>query len=517
MLMFGGEALCLVAYFLLRLRKRIRRQQGLEPPSMGPKPNPLFFLHRSLIFSIPSLIDAVGATVLNLGLYYTFASVFQMLRGTLVLFAALFTLLFLRRRLYMHHWLGVTLISAGAAIVGAASVIQSHSHPSDNQPPSHQSPPMPSSILQQGISKISDLWRPLHGEGNTSASAPLFGDLLVIIAQSLSAFQFIMEEKLLSNWRVQPLLAVGLEGVWGLVICTLSLPFLPYVTDQEGKPLDDLIAATNEVLGNPNLLNSAVVSVLCIGAFNFCGLSVTKALSGANRASIDACRTLFVWLVALYLGWETFKGLQLIGFFVLISGSCLFNEVLRGVLPQIHPADDEEEEEEDLEDGAADDKDLTAPLLRPRQGKSQRSLADSSASHGASGSSARLGGRISGSGSEVAAGVSASPWRIKQQTPQKQEYSMARSLICGLGTLEPKDLAEGGTSVEEDADLSAPFDVSSVKDFGGLMSQRIVVEAVGSSNNARSSSSGQIGMKKSRSLSQMLADEAAEEARREGK
>ena len=504
--MFGGEALCLVAYFLLRLRKRIRRQQGLEPPSVGRKQRPLFFLHRTLIFAIPSFLDAVGATFLNLGLYYTFASVFQMLRGTLVLFAALFTLLFLRRRLFVHHWLGVLLISAGAAIVGAASILHNYpsgSHwPPDVSPSPHSPPPHSASILHPGISQLSHLWRSLHGlDGeDSSASAPLFGDLLVITAQSLSAFQFIVEEKLLSSWRVQPLLAVGLEGVWGLVICSLALPFLPYIKDQDGKPLDDLAAATNEVLNDQNLLYAALLSVLCIGAFNFCGLSVTKALSGANRAAIDAVRTMGVWLVALFLGWETFKGLQLIGFLVLISGSCLFNEVLKSVLPQIHPVDDDEGDEEDIEEGADDDKEgLTAPLLGPREGKmgSQRSLAGSNAS------GSRLTSKASVSRSDLAMGTSASPCKIKQAPKQEPQYLMARSLICGIGTLEPQPLEEGGASFEANADLAAPFDVSSVK-YTGLLSQRMAADDDGS--NQESSSH----MKKSRSLSQMLADEEAQ-------
>jgi hypothetical protein len=46
-----------------------------------------------------------------------------MLRGTLVLFAGAFTVLILRRQLFIHHWLGMVLITAGAALVGASSVL----------------------------------------------------------------------------------------------------------------------------------------------------------------------------------------------------------------------------------------------------------------------------------------------------------------------------------------------------------------------------------------------------------
>ena len=49
-----------------------------------------------------------------------YASVFQMLRGTLVVFAGALTIILLKRRLHVHHYFGITLITAGAALVGAS-------------------------------------------------------------------------------------------------------------------------------------------------------------------------------------------------------------------------------------------------------------------------------------------------------------------------------------------------------------------------------------------------------------
>lgn len=60
---------------------------------------------------------------------------------------------------------------------------------------------------------------------------------------------------------------------------------------------------------------------------------VTKSLSGAARATIDACRTMFIWLYALHAGWESFHMLQVLGFVVLISGTSLYNEILKSCLP----------------------------------------------------------------------------------------------------------------------------------------------------------------------------------------
>ncbi len=51
-------------------------------------------------------------------------------------------------------------------------------------------------------------------------------------------------------------------------------------------------------------------SVISIAFFNYFGVSVTKSLSGAARATIDACRTLLIWLFAIWIGWEQFHGLE---------------------------------------------------------------------------------------------------------------------------------------------------------------------------------------------------------------
>ncbi|GFR44395.1 hypothetical protein Agub_g5618, partial [Astrephomene gubernaculifera] len=122
--MFFGEMLCLLPYYLMEwkygnTKSRIRRRTELE------RRGPAFRARRMLIFAVPAACDAVATTLLNLGLYYTFASTYQMLRGTLVLFAGFFTVTILRRRLYVHHWLGMALITGGAALVGAASVLSS--------------------------------------------------------------------------------------------------------------------------------------------------------------------------------------------------------------------------------------------------------------------------------------------------------------------------------------------------------------------------------------------------------
>jgi hypothetical protein len=63
--------------------------------------------------------------------------------------------------------------------------------------------------------------------------------------------------------------------------------------------------------------------------YNFFGLSVTRNVSATSRSTIDTSRTLFIWIVSVFLGWETFKWLQVLGFVLLVYGTFLFNGIIR--------------------------------------------------------------------------------------------------------------------------------------------------------------------------------------------
>jgi drug/metabolite transporter (DMT)-like permease len=231
-----------------------------------------------------------------------FASTYQMLRGTMVLFAGFFTIVILRRSLHTHHWLGMVLIMAGAALVGASSII-SASKAHQNMSPLLGAWNKLSSAFSIHHSEQHD---PLTAAGPSGASAPLFGDILVVLAQLVAALQFILEEKFLKKYKVPTLLAVGVEGCWGVLLCIVALPIFTVVIAPDGLPIDDAIGATREIVSNMPLAIAVVGSTVSIAFFNFFGISVTKHLSGAARATIDACRTLFIWLFSLQVGRPAF-------------------------------------------------------------------------------------------------------------------------------------------------------------------------------------------------------------------
>ena len=286
-LMFAGEAMCLIVYLF------------------SGKGRSMSTLNRALrvswfSFALPALCDGVASALLNLGLCYVSASVFQMFRGTVVIFAGLFTVTILQKRLKSHNWLGIVMITAGAALVGASSLIEQKK--------------------RREKSEYAD-------------SQALLGLIMIILAQALNALQFIAEEKFVKEIKTPVLVAVGIEGVTGLCLCLLCLPFAAYLPAPDGKPLDEIGKGIRAVASNTRLQWTSMAIVLCIAVFNFTGISVTKRLSGTARAAIDVTRTAIIWVVGIGMHWERFHALQAVGFGILIAGTSVYNDIMRSCLP----------------------------------------------------------------------------------------------------------------------------------------------------------------------------------------
>ena len=82
---------------------------------------------------------------------------------------------------------------------------------------------------------------------------------------------------------------------------------------------------------------------LCCSGFNFFGLSVTRTVSATSRSTIDTCRTLFIWIVSLGLGWESFKWLQIVGFGLLVYSTFVFNGLVQAPFKSMRDDDEVEE------------------------------------------------------------------------------------------------------------------------------------------------------------------------------
>jgi len=75
-----------------------------------------------LLLAIPASCDLCGSTCMFIALTQCAPSVYQMCRGVIVVITAFFSVVFLKRKQYFHHYLALTCIVAGVAIVGYVSV-----------------------------------------------------------------------------------------------------------------------------------------------------------------------------------------------------------------------------------------------------------------------------------------------------------------------------------------------------------------------------------------------------------
>lgn len=197
---------------------------------------------------------------MNVGLILTSASVYQMLRGAVVIFTGLFSYFFLNRRLRGFEWLSLILVVVGVAIVGLSSVLFPQKKPS-----------------------TSDL---VEDEFDYSS---LLGVGLVLGAQIFTASMFVIEEKILSRYRVTPLKAVGLEGSFGLISVLAAMPILHFALSDK-YPTFDIVQGYHDFFDHPTVWQSGLAISVSIAFFNWFGLSITSAISATARSTIDACR-----------------------------------------------------------------------------------------------------------------------------------------------------------------------------------------------------------------------------------
>ncbi len=53
-------------------------------------------------------------------------------------------------------------------------------------------------------------------------------------------------------------------------------------------------------------------------------------MSATTRMVLDSVRTMVIWGVSLAVGWQDFKVLQLFGFVILVTGMCVYNDIIFG-------------------------------------------------------------------------------------------------------------------------------------------------------------------------------------------
>jgi len=76
-----------------------------------------------LLLAIPAAFDIIGSSLMNVALTLIPASIYQMMRGMIIIVTTVMSIIFLKRKYYRHHWTSVAFIFLGVAIVGASPLI----------------------------------------------------------------------------------------------------------------------------------------------------------------------------------------------------------------------------------------------------------------------------------------------------------------------------------------------------------------------------------------------------------
>jgi len=121
----------------------------------------------------------------NIALTMVAGSVYQMMRGMKIAVTAFMTVFILKRKLYRHHWTSVVVIFIGLVLVGVAV---------------------------------------LTGTSTSGIKSEPLGIILLISGTVFTSGMFIVEEKLLGQYTLDPLMVVGWEGFWGLIMWIILLP-----------------------------------------------------------------------------------------------------------------------------------------------------------------------------------------------------------------------------------------------------------------------------------------------------
>ncbi|CAJ1993431.1 EamA-like transporter family [Leishmania donovani] len=295
------------------------------------------------LWLLPSGADFLASIVQNVGLTLTYASVYQMLCGSTVVWIALIS----------HFWLGyrftkVELWGMGCVVLGVFLVGLSN-------------------LLERGL----DFESTSHGRQKNQ----VLGNLLVLMAQILHAYQGVCEERLIRLYKVPSLQMVGTEGIYGIGMSLSLLAFLQLVPmatwghnlaaveeflSSGGPgvlhtnvtwvqqlqpalkvPYDDVVLAFAQIRESLECKVFILVYLLSGFFYNACHMSVIKYVSATATVMIGSLRNVTVWLVCLLIPSvfeEHFNVVQLIGFVFLVLGNVLFHRICITRFDAILPA-----------------------------------------------------------------------------------------------------------------------------------------------------------------------------------
>ena len=83
-------------------------------------------------------------------------------------------------------------------------------------------------LIVAGVAEVG--WVAIAIEGDSAgSSSPVLGVILLLVSQLFTGTMFIVEEKLLSQYYLDPFKIVGTEGMWGVLYYLCLLPIMQVI------------------------------------------------------------------------------------------------------------------------------------------------------------------------------------------------------------------------------------------------------------------------------------------------
>jgi len=326
--MFLGMSLCLVGFFIARA---IKKSKGKTVEVIPKK------LYAALL--IPAVCDMIASFLMGVGLLWIPGSVWQMLRGSIIVFTALLKVFYRKKKLFPSEIFGTTDVVLALVVVGVSSFF---------------TPGEVENCYDSSDGNFSLSLSSSHSSSSETSSNVLLmalGIVLVVLAQALQAFQTILEEKFLHDLDAPETLIVGMEGLYGLLLCSLiSMPIAYFLPGEEGIGLhEDTLDSFVMLVHNWTLFGVMVAYVIVILVFNLFGMMITQVTDAMTRNIMEPIRTFLVWVCMVSIFYITrclgeqlnlWSLLELAGFVILTFGVLVYNNVIK--LPCLMPKASEE-------------------------------------------------------------------------------------------------------------------------------------------------------------------------------
>merc|ERR1719197_1599707 len=271
-----GRALCIMAHY--SLTSKVEMSRSREFPR--------------IIAFIPSVCAWIAIIFVNVSYVIIPVAAVQMCRGCAVVFACLFSQVFLGRKQETHHILGVALLASGMIILGI-----------------------------QGVGEA-DAIQPPHWKGAATPQASTrTGLLLCLTGEVFLALMWVFEEKYLQTYLLSPLHLVGLEGFVGAALGVMVLLWTQQTGYESGSEALYALRSSTEIQVG------CILMMLSMAVCASAGVAITREASATTRATIETLRLALLWTGEPFR-WNGFALLHLSGFLLVLCGTTLYNGIL---------------------------------------------------------------------------------------------------------------------------------------------------------------------------------------------